>query len=67
MLTTEMLRTHNDRARLAVIAHDGKKADLVAFARGALEDPNWPVHARHILGGDDNPYAYAQSMLIQVG
>ena len=32
MLTTEMLRTHNDRARLAVIAHDGKKADLVAFA-----------------------------------
>lgn len=24
-------------------------ADLVALARGALEDPNWPVHARHQL------------------
>jgi 2,4-dienoyl-CoA reductase-like NADH-dependent reductase (Old Yellow Enzyme family) len=33
-------------------------ADFVAFARGALEDPNWPVHARHVLGGGDNPYAY---------
>ncbi len=27
------------------------EADLVAFARGALEDPNWPVHAHHILDG----------------
>ena len=27
-----MQRTHEDRARLAIIAHDGKKADLVAFA-----------------------------------
>ncbi len=26
-------------------------ADLVAFARGALEDPNWPIHAHHILDG----------------
>ena len=24
-------------------------ADLIALARGALEDPNWPVHARHLL------------------
>jgi 2,4-dienoyl-CoA reductase-like NADH-dependent reductase (Old Yellow Enzyme family) len=27
------------------------EADLVAFARGALEDPNWPVHAHHVLDG----------------
>jgi 2,4-dienoyl-CoA reductase-like NADH-dependent reductase (Old Yellow Enzyme family) len=33
-------------------------ADLVALARAALEDPNWPVHARHLLGGADDPYAY---------
>ncbi|MDR3471538.1 MAG: NADH:flavin oxidoreductase/NADH oxidase [Devosia sp.] len=33
-------------------------ADLVALARGALEDPNWAVHARHVLGGTDNPYSY---------
>jgi 2,4-dienoyl-CoA reductase-like NADH-dependent reductase (Old Yellow Enzyme family) len=26
-------------------------ADLVAFARGALEDPNWPIHAHHVLDG----------------
>src|SRR5438045_2132039 len=32
MLTTDMLRTQSDRPRLAIIAHDGKKADLVAFA-----------------------------------
>jgi 2,4-dienoyl-CoA reductase-like NADH-dependent reductase (Old Yellow Enzyme family) len=39
----------------AIIA-DGK-ADLVALARQALDDPNWPVHAQHELqGGTD----YAQ-------
>jgi 2,4-dienoyl-CoA reductase-like NADH-dependent reductase (Old Yellow Enzyme family) len=27
------------------------EADLVALARGALEDPNWPVHAHHVLDG----------------
>jgi len=27
------------------------EADLVAFARGALEDPNWAIHAHHILDG----------------
>lgn len=26
-------------------------ADLVALARGALEDPNWAVHAHHVLDG----------------
>jgi 2,4-dienoyl-CoA reductase-like NADH-dependent reductase (Old Yellow Enzyme family) len=29
------------------------EADLVAFARGALEDPNWPIHAHHILDGGE--------------
>jgi 2,4-dienoyl-CoA reductase-like NADH-dependent reductase (Old Yellow Enzyme family) len=32
------------------------KADLVSLARAALEDPNWVVHARHVL--DDNEFAY---------
>ncbi|MDB5539250.1 MAG: NADH:flavin oxidoreductase/NADH oxidase [Devosia sp.] len=31
-------------------------ADLVALARTALEDPNWPVHARHILEGGGDAY-----------
>lgn len=33
----------------AIIVKD--EADLVALARGALEDPNWPLHARHALEG----------------
>jgi 2,4-dienoyl-CoA reductase-like NADH-dependent reductase (Old Yellow Enzyme family) len=28
-----------------------EEADLVAFARGALEDPNWAIHAHHALDG----------------
>ena len=32
MLTSVMLSSESDRPRLAIIAHDGKKADLVAFA-----------------------------------
>ena len=32
------------------------EADLIALARGALDDPNWPVHARHTLGGADDTY-----------
>ena len=29
------------------------EADLIAFARGALEDPNWPIHAHHVLDGGE--------------
>ncbi|WP_240229791.1 NADH:flavin oxidoreductase/NADH oxidase [Devosia lacusdianchii] len=29
------------------------QADFVALARGALDDPNWAVHARHGLGATD--------------
>lgn len=29
------------------------EADFIALARGALDDPNWPVHARHELGATD--------------
>jgi 2,4-dienoyl-CoA reductase-like NADH-dependent reductase (Old Yellow Enzyme family) len=29
------------------------EADLVAFARGALEDPNWAIHAHHVLDGGE--------------
>ncbi|RYE80046.1 MAG: hypothetical protein EOP19_19415 [Hyphomicrobiales bacterium] len=32
------------------------EADLVAFARGALEDPNWPIHAHHTLDGGGDVY-----------
>ncbi len=29
------------------------EADFIALARGALDDPNWPLHARHELGDND--------------
>jgi 2,4-dienoyl-CoA reductase-like NADH-dependent reductase (Old Yellow Enzyme family) len=29
------------------------KADFIALARGALDDPNWAVHANHELGATD--------------
>lgn len=32
-------------------------ADLVALARAALDDPNWPVHARHALEGSESAYS----------
>ena len=32
-------------------------ADLVALGRAALDDPNWPLHARLELGGTGDPYA----------
>jgi 2,4-dienoyl-CoA reductase-like NADH-dependent reductase (Old Yellow Enzyme family) len=32
-------------------------ADLVALARAALDDPNWPVHARHTLEHSESAYA----------
>jgi 2,4-dienoyl-CoA reductase-like NADH-dependent reductase (Old Yellow Enzyme family) len=32
-------------------------ADLVALARAALDDPNWPLHARHILENSESAYA----------
>jgi 2,4-dienoyl-CoA reductase-like NADH-dependent reductase (Old Yellow Enzyme family) len=31
-------------------------ADLIALARGALDDPNWPVHAMRELGTSDDHY-----------
>lgn len=33
------------------------RADLVAIGRGALVDPNWPLHARRALEGDPLSYA----------
>jgi 2,4-dienoyl-CoA reductase-like NADH-dependent reductase (Old Yellow Enzyme family) len=45
-----------EAADAEAIVADGD-ADLVAFARTALEDPNWPVHARHALGGSGDAYA----------
>ncbi|MBM3519236.1 MAG: NADH:flavin oxidoreductase/NADH oxidase [Alphaproteobacteria bacterium] len=32
------------------------EADLVALGRGALEDPNWVHHARHVLEPGDSSY-----------
>jgi 2,4-dienoyl-CoA reductase-like NADH-dependent reductase (Old Yellow Enzyme family) len=38
------------------ILADGS-ADMVALARGALDDPNWPLHAHHVLdGGGEEVY-----------
>jgi 2,4-dienoyl-CoA reductase-like NADH-dependent reductase (Old Yellow Enzyme family) len=34
-----------------------RAADLVALGRAALDDPNWPLHARLELGGIADPYA----------
>src|SRR5690606_31809438 len=41
-------------AEAEAIVVDGD-ADLVAVARTALDDPNWPIHAAHALGvpGED--------------
>jgi 2,4-dienoyl-CoA reductase-like NADH-dependent reductase (Old Yellow Enzyme family) len=39
----------------SILAADA--ADLVALARTALEDPNWPLHAHHVL--DETADAYA--------
>jgi 2,4-dienoyl-CoA reductase-like NADH-dependent reductase (Old Yellow Enzyme family) len=36
---------------------DSGDADLVAMARGALDDPNFPLHARRALGVDAADYA----------
>lgn len=33
------------------------QADLVALARSALNDPNWPLHAMKALAGDDARFA----------
>jgi 2,4-dienoyl-CoA reductase-like NADH-dependent reductase (Old Yellow Enzyme family) len=38
----------------AIIA--GARADLVAIGRGALEDPNWPLHARRALRTGGTPF-----------
>lgn len=32
------------------------EADLVALARAALDDTNWPLHARHALDNDESAY-----------
>ncbi|SFZ82779.1 2,4-dienoyl-CoA reductase [Devosia enhydra] len=40
-----------DRPEDAEAILEKGEADLVALARGALDDPNWPVHARAALEG----------------
>jgi len=41
-----------DPARAEAILADGD-ADFIALARGALDDPNWPLHAQRQLGSKD--------------
>lgn len=41
-----------DAHRAEAIIANGE-ADFIALARGALDDPNWPVHTRHELGVND--------------
>ena len=41
-----------DARRAEEIVANGE-ADFIALARGALDDPNWPVHTRHELGLHD--------------
>lgn len=44
-------------ARAAEAVLQAGDADLIAFARGALDDPNWPVHAQHVLDRGEGAYA----------
>ncbi|MEX0280314.1 MAG: NADH:flavin oxidoreductase/NADH oxidase [Arenibacterium sp.] len=39
------------------IIQDGE-ADMIALAREVLDDPNWPLHARAMLGADQNHAAW---------
>ncbi|MBL0375063.1 NADH:flavin oxidoreductase/NADH oxidase [Rhizobium sp. KVB221] len=39
----------------AIVEHG--EADLVALARPALDDPQWPLHAKHALFPQDDSYA----------
>ena len=48
------LITQPAEAEAIIAAQD---ADMVALAREALDDPNWPLHARMQLGGAEDPYA----------
>jgi 2,4-dienoyl-CoA reductase-like NADH-dependent reductase (Old Yellow Enzyme family) len=45
-----------DDPHLAESVLDKGEADLIALARGALDDPNWAVHAHHILDGGGQTY-----------
>ncbi len=42
----------SDVERAETIIVEGE-ADFIALARGALDDPNWPVHANRALGSKD--------------
>jgi 2,4-dienoyl-CoA reductase-like NADH-dependent reductase (Old Yellow Enzyme family) len=46
----------HDAQRAEAIVAQGE-ADFIALARGALDDPNWPVHARHQLEGEADDFA----------
>jgi len=46
----------SDPAAADAIVTSGQ-ADLVALARAALDDPNWPLHAQHRLAHSDAVYA----------
>jgi 2,4-dienoyl-CoA reductase-like NADH-dependent reductase (Old Yellow Enzyme family) len=48
------LITTPEEAEAAVASGD---ADLIALARTALDDPQWPLHARMVLGGLEDPYS----------
>lgn len=49
-LTTVAVGLISDPNDAEMILETGE-ADLIAFARGALEDPNWAIHAHHVLDG----------------
>jgi 2,4-dienoyl-CoA reductase-like NADH-dependent reductase (Old Yellow Enzyme family) len=52
------------RAAEAIIAEG--QADLVALARGILDNPRWPWHAARLLGGQaEMPYQYARAVQLE--
>ncbi len=54
--TGALLSVPNGPRRWLIDAIAGGKADMVALGRTALDDPNWPAHARRHLKGDGDAY-----------
>ena len=54
-------RITKERSRLEPVAQQYAKVvaleNALQEARAALDDPNWPVHARHVLQSGDDSYS----------
>ncbi len=55
-IATIALGLITEPAQAEAIIAEGK-ADLIGLARTALDDPNWPLHAIHVLDDEETAYA----------